>query len=204
MTAPHTIVFDLGGVLIDWNPRYLYRKLFNGDEAAMERFLTEVANGAWNHEQDAGRPFAEGIRLLQAQHPEHADLIAVYWERWKEMIGGPIAGTVDLIDRLHRAGIPLYALTNWSGETFPIARGWYPFFEYFKGIVVSGDEKIAKPDQRLYKILIERYHLDPPATVYLDDVVANVQAAESVGFIGHHFVGSAGLETRLRALGFEF
>ena len=121
-----TVIFDLGGVLIDWNPRYLYRKLMP-DEASIEAFLANVATGSWNARQDAGRPFAEGVAILSEQYPEHADLISAFHTRWIEMIGGPIEDTVTILAELRDAGVPLYALTNWSAETFPLVRPTFDF-----------------------------------------------------------------------------
>src|SRR4051795_7760045 len=162
------VVFDLGGVLIDWDPRYLYRTLFD-DEDAMEDFLATVTTPEWNRAQDAGRPWAEAIEELAARHPEHRHLIEAYWRRWSETLGDAIEPTVALLDELRRTGVRLYALSNWSGETFPIARPRYPFLGWFDGIVISGDEGVIKPDARIFSVLAERYGLDPGATVFIDD-----------------------------------
>jgi 2-haloacid dehalogenase len=194
------VVFDLGGVLIDWNPRYLYRKLFDGDDAAMERFLAEVATPEWNGEQDAGRTWAEAVELLTRQHPEHAELIAAYAERWPETLGAAIQPTVDVLHDLRRAGVRLFALSNWSAETFPIARPRYPFLEWFEGIVISGEVRIAKPDARVYRHLLERYSLDPATTVFIDDNEANVDAAEELGMIAIRFEGAEELRRALAGL----
>jgi 2-haloacid dehalogenase len=194
-------VFDLGGVLIDWNPRYLYRKLFGGDDAAMERFLAEVTTPAWNLEQDAGRPFAEAVAALTRDHPEHATLIAAYAERWAETLGDAIHPTVDVLDELRRAGVRLFALSNWSAETFPIARPRYPFLEWFDGIVISGEVRMAKPDARLYRHMFERYSLDPATTVFIDDSEANVDAARQLGMIAIRFEGADALRRALAGLG---
>ncbi len=121
------VVFDLGGVLVDWDPRYLYRKLFPGDEAAMEHFLNAIIDGEWNVQQDAGRPFAEAVAEASARHPQHAALIKAFDSRWEEMLAGPIHGTVALLDSLRQRGVPLYGLTNWSQEKFPIARARFDF-----------------------------------------------------------------------------
>ena len=139
------VVFDLGGVLIDWNPRHLYRKLLP-DDASIEEFLAEVCTSEWNYQQDAGRTVAEAVGELSGRHPDKAPLIAAYYERWEEMLGGAIEASVALLEELDAAGVPLYALTNWSRETFPIARRRFPFLERFRGIVVSGEEGAAKPD----------------------------------------------------------
>jgi 2-haloacid dehalogenase len=194
-------VFDLGGVLIDWNPRYLYRKLFDGDEAAMERFLAEVTTPEWNGQQDAGRPWADGIASLTRVHPEQAELIAAYAERWPETLGAAIQPTVDVLDDLRRADVRLFALSNWSAETFPIARPRYPFLEWFEGIVISGEVRIAKPDARVYRHLFERYSLDPATTVFIDDNEANVDAARELGMVAIRFDGADSLRRSLANLG---
>lgn len=181
-----TVVFDLGGVLIDWNPRHLYRRLFD-DEAAMERFLAEVCSPAWNARQDAGRPWSEAVAELVARFPAQADLIAAYRGRWTEMLGGAIEGTVDVLRELKAGGARLYALTNWSQETFPAARERFDFLADFAGIVVSGEEGLVKPDPLLYRRLIDRHALVPERTLFIDDAPANVAAAEALGMRGHRF-----------------
>lgn len=180
------VVFDLGGVLIDWNPRYLYRKLLP-DPAAVEAFLAEVCTAEWNLEQDAGRSCAEAVAELSARHPDRAELIAAYYGRWPEMLGGAIDGSVAILEELDAAGVPLYALTNWSRETFPVARERFDFLRRFRGIVVSGDEGMAKPDPRLYRTLLDRYRLDPAACLFIDDVDRNVAGARDAGMAGHLF-----------------
>ena len=165
---PTTVVFDLGGVLIDWNPRYLYRQLFD-DEAAMESFLADVVTPEWNGQQDAGRTWEEAVQILVAKHPEHRELIEAYWHRWQETLGDAIAPTVEILDELRGKGTRLIALSNWSAETFPIARPRYPFLEWFDGIVISGDVKMAKPDPRIFRHVLDEYGLDPAATVFIDD-----------------------------------
>ncbi len=175
------VAFDLGGVLIDWDPRYLYRTLFD-DEPAMEDFLATVTTHEWNQAQDAGRPWAEAIQALAESHPEQRDLIEAYWLRWPETLGDAIEPTVELLDELRSTGIRLYALSNWSGETFPLARPRYPFLEWFDGIVISGDERVAKPDPRIFAVLLERYGLAAAETLFIDDHVPNVEAAATLGF----------------------
>jgi 2-haloacid dehalogenase len=200
VTRPTTVVFDIGGVLLDWDPRYLYRKLLP-DEPAVERFLTEVATMAWNAEQDRGRPWPEAVAELSARFPDHAELIAAYHERWSEMVGGPIAETVRLLRRLRGLGVPCYALTNFSTEKFAQVRDEYEFLGWFGGIVVSGDEKVVKPDPRIYRILLRRFGLDPAATVYVDDSAPNVVAARAQGMTGLHFTDPARLRAELTTLG---
>jgi 2-haloacid dehalogenase len=198
--TPTAVVFDLGGVLIDWNPRYLYRKLFD-DEAAMESFLADVVSPEWNGQQDSGRTWAEAVDVLTREHPEQRDLIAAYWHRWQETLGDAIAPTVDVLEELRRTGVRLFALSNWSAETFPVARPRYPFLETFDGIVISGEEKLAKPDPRIFRHLLDRYDLDPAATVFIDDSEANVRAAAAQGMIALRFEDAATLRRDLVGLG---
>ncbi|GAB3785678.1 HAD family hydrolase [Dyella agri] len=190
------VVFDLGGVLVDWNPRYLYRQLFD-DEAAMERFLAEVCTPHWNERQDAGRPWGEAIAELSAAHPRHAALIAAYRERWDDMLRGPIPGSVAILDELRARSVPLYALTNWSQETFPLARRIFRFMDAFRGIVVSGEERLIKPDPAIFQLLMSRHGLDAARTVYIDDVLRNVEAAARQGMHALHFRDPAALRDEL-------
>jgi 2-haloacid dehalogenase len=195
------VVFDLGGVLIDWNPRYLYRELFAGDEAGMERFLAEVTTPEWNLQQDAGRTWDEAVEALTRVHPEHAELIAAYRDRWQETLGEAIGSTVEILDELRHVGVRLFALSNWSAETFPVARPRYPFLEWFEGIVISGEVRITKPDERVYRHLLERYGLDPARTVFIDDSEANVRAAQDLGMTAIRFEGGDALRSSLTELG---
>ena len=190
------MLFDLGGVLVDWNPRHLYHRMF-ADPSAMEEFLATVCTQAWNEEQDLGRPFAEGVRLLTAQYPHRAAEIRAYDERWHDMLKGPIAESVALVGELRDRGAALYALTNWSAEKFPIARARFAFLEWFNGIVVSGEERLKKPDPRIFDLAIRRFRLDPAATLFVDDALRNVAAAEQLGFRAHHFTGAAELRRAL-------
>jgi 2-haloacid dehalogenase len=203
-----TVIFDLGGVLIDWDPRYLYRKLMPGREAEMEAFLSEVCNQGWNHQQDAGRSLAEATEALLAEHvhliarqPEMRDLIEAYYGRWGEMLGGPIEGTLAILAELRASGVPLYALTNWSGETFPIALERYEFLGWFDGIAVSGELGVCKPDPRIYRYLIERHDLDPEEVLFIDDHEANVEAARDLGMTALRFQDPARLRAELAAVG---
>ena len=194
------VVFDLGGVLIDWNPRHLYRTIF-ADETAMEDFLRTVTTPEWNRAQDAGRPWAEAVEELVARHPERRELIEAYRHRWTEMLGDAIQPTVDILDELRAADVRVYALSNWSAETFPVARPRYPFLEWFDGIVISGEEQLVKPDPRIFHVLLERYSLAAGETVFVDDQLANVEAAEAVGLVGIRFVDGPRLRLDLRSLG---
>jgi 2-haloacid dehalogenase len=195
------VVFDLGGVLIDWDPRHLYRKLFVGDEGAMEHFLANVCTHEWNRGQDAGRSFAEGARLLKAEHPDKAELIDAYGARFDEMMPGPIAGSVDILAELKALGTPLYCLTNFSAETYPPTFERFEFLRWFRGILVSGEVKVIKPDPRIFELLIERFAIDPERAVYIDDVAANVTAARPFGIHAIHFTSPAALREELVALG---
>lgn len=197
---PSTVVFDLGAVLIDWDPRYAYRDM-GGTEAEIEHFLAHVATSAWNHQFDAGRPFAEGIAERKEAFPEHAEWLDAWWEKWPDMLGGPIEGTVEILRALRDAGTPLYALTNWSAETFPIARERFEFLSWFDGIVVSGEVEKAKPDAAIYHHLVDDFGLIPAETVFIDDSPANVEAARALGYHALHFTGPAALQADLARLG---
>lgn len=199
--ARSVVVFDLGGVLIDWNPRHLYRQLAGGDEARIEWFLANVCTHEWNQRQDAGRTFAEAAALLKAEHPDHADWIDAYGARFGDMLSGPIHGTVEILRALKAKGAPLYALTNWSAETFPIALERFDFLGWFDGILVSGVEKLIKPDPAIFRLLADRHGFKPEEAVFIDDVARNVAAAESVGFRGIHFSQPDALGAELGALG---
>jgi len=197
MPAPTAVIFDLGGVLIDWNPRYLYRSLFLDDEPGMEWFLSNVTSRAWNEQLDLGRNWAEAVAELVAQHPDRADLIRAYHERWEEMLGGPHQDTVAILAELRATRVPLYALTNWSGETFDMARDRFPFLEWFAGIVVSGHERLIKPDERIFRLLLERFSLAPASTLFIDDSKANVDQARRLGMDAILFTDAPELRTAL-------
>ena len=176
-----TIIFDLGGVLIDWNPEYLYKKVFD-NEKEMKSFLARVCTPDWNEEQDGGRSIKEATETLAKQYPEHEQNIEAYYSRWPEMLRGPIDGTVEILHKLRQSSrYKLYALTNWSTETFPIARERYQFLGWFDGIVVSGEEKMRKPDPAFYKLLFEKYGVDVTEALFIDDNVRNVEAARKLG-----------------------
>lgn len=176
------IIFDFGGVLIDWNPRYLYRQLFPGDDAAMERFLAEIGFTEWNRQQDAGRAFALAVAELAKQFPSYAALIQAYDARWEESIAGPLQGTVDLLAPLKAAGFELHGLSNWSSEKFAAVRTKYPFFQLFETILLSGEVKLVKPDPRIFQALLERIGRPPGECLFIDDSAENVAAARALGF----------------------
>ena len=194
------VVFDLGGVLIDWNPRHLYRKLFE-EEAEMEHFLTEICSPVWNVSLDAGKPFDVGIAELSRRHPEQAHLIGAWKTRWEEMLGGAIEGTVTILEELHSAGMALHALTNWSAETFPIGRSHYPFLARFRTILVSGQEKLVKPDPRIFHLLVQRTGVAPERTIFIDDSEKNANAAAGLGFHAIRFTDPEALRARLTDFG---
>jgi 2-haloacid dehalogenase len=194
-------VFDLGGVLIDWNPRYLYRKLFRGDEDAMEYFLANVCTTNWNSQQDAGRSLSEACALLSVKYPQHSKMINAWRERYDEMLGGPIQGTVALLAELRSAGVPIYALSNWSAETFPAAWKRFDFLRWFKGILLSGHVRLLKPDPRIYRHFCEAHAVDPAEAIYIDDLKPNVEAAVAVGMHGIHFTDPPALRRELAAIG---
>lgn len=198
MTA---VIFDVGGVLVDWNPRYLYRKLFDGDEAGMERFLTHVCSMTWTLMQDAGRPFADGVAALAARYPEHAELIAAYDARWDEMVAGAFDEVVALVGALEARGVPLYALTNFSVEKFTGVRRRFDVFDAFDGIVVSGAVGLVKPDPAIYLRLVQDHGLRPAACLFIDDSPINVAGAEAVGIAAHRFRGAPALRAELERRG---
>ncbi len=195
-----TVIFDFGGVLIDWNPRHLYRKLFAGDEAAMEDFLATVCNSAWNIQQDGGRPIAEATRLLTLAHPHHAELIAAFYGRFDEMMPGPIEGTVAILAELRERGVPLYGLTNFSAETYPRTLARFPFIGWLRGVIVSGEHGVVKPDPAIYRLLVDRFGIDPLSAVFIDDVKRNAEGAEAVGIKGIHFTDPDELRAELVGL----
>jgi 2-haloacid dehalogenase len=202
MPANHSIaVFDLGGVLIDWNPRYLYRKLFAGDGAAMEHFLANICTSAWNAQQDAGRSFAEANALLKKEHPDHSEMIDAWFARHPEMVGGPIPGSVEILAELRMNEVPLYALSNWSAETFPNAQKRFDFLQWFRGILLSGEVRLIKPDPRIYELFLQTFDVDPAQAVYIDDLPANVAAAISAGMHGIVFRSARELRVDLSKLG---
>jgi 2-haloacid dehalogenase len=194
----NTIIFDLGAVLIDWNPRYMYRTIFS-DEAEMEKFLAGITTSDWNEEQDAGRSLYEGTELLVQQFPEHEENIRAFYGRWHEMLGEAFHDTVEIFRQLKESGkYRLYALTNWSAETFPIALQRFEFLNWFDGIVVSGTEKMRKPTPEFYHILLNRYGVKPAEALFIDDNYRNILAAEKIGVNCIHFTSAEQLEKELK------
>ncbi len=194
------IIFDLGMVLIKWDPRLLYRKIFD-DEAKVEWFLAHVCNHDWNLEQDRGRKFSEAVKLLVAEHPTYAEEISAYDTRWHETIPGAIDGSVDILEALHKKNVPLYAITNWNHEKFRETKLRFPFLSLFRDIVVSGDEKLIKPDPAIYEICLQRNNLVAAECLFIDDSEKNVRGAEAVGMRAHHFITPEKLKAELKGLG---
>ena len=191
------IVFDLGGVLMDWDPRHLYRKLFGGDEAAMEEFLATVCTAEWIRQQDMGLPVADAVSQLARRFPDHAPLIEAYDKRWQEILAGPIEDSVSVLADLRQRGVPLYGLTNLPGEKFPALMERLNFLDWFEAVVVSGAVGVAKPDLEIYIHLLKTYHLVPESTLFVDDVAANVEGAKALGLAAIHFVSPAKLRSDL-------
>lgn len=197
----NTIIFDLGGVLIDWNPNYVFDPIFNGNEERKKFFFQHVCTSDWNENQDAGYPLQQATADKLAEFPEWATEIKAFYGRWEEMLGGAIQPTVDIFKQLkadnnHR----FYALTNWSHETFPVALKRFEFLHWFEGIVVSGEEKTRKPFPEFYKILFDRYKVDPHKAIFIDDNLRNVEAGRALGLTGIHFNSAADLERELKQL----
>jgi 2-haloacid dehalogenase len=194
----NTIIFDLGAVLIDWNPDYLYRNLF-ANEQEMKNFLATVTTSDWNEEQDAGRSLHEGTELLVKQFPEHEANIRAFYGRWDEMLGEPFWDTVEIFKELKESKkYKIYALTNWSAETFPVALARYDFLNWFDGIVVSGAEKMRKPAPEFYQILLDRHLVKPEESLFIDDNYRNIVAAEKMGIKSIHFTNAGALREKLK------
>lgn len=192
-----TIVFDLGGVLIDWNPAYVYRNIFSTEEE-MNWFLQNITTGDWNENQDAGKPLAEATGELIKQFPEHEKNIRVFYDRWEEMLGGPIDETVEVFRKLrNNTNKKIYALTNWSAETFPIALQKYDFLNWFDGRLVSGEEKTRKPFMDIYEKLLKRFSINAETAIYIDDNKRNLYPAQELGMHIIHFVSPQQLREEL-------
>ncbi len=190
------IIFDFGGVLIEWDPRNLYRQLFDQPEQ-VEQFLAEVNFSHWNLQFDKGVPFAEGIASLSAQFPQYSAHIHALGTRWEETLGGSIRGTVDILRELQQTGIPLYALSNWSAETFPIARRKFDFFDAFREIILSGAVGMIKPEREIFELLLQRIGHPAHECLFIDDSQANIEQANAMGFQTIHFKSSERLRDEL-------
>ncbi len=195
-----SVVFDLGGVLLDWNPRYLYRELFD-DPGEMERFLARICTSDWHHAHDLGEDTRQSCQRLARRHPEYRMQIMAWAERSEEMVAGAFGDTVEILAGLKAAGLPCYALSNMEPEFFPLRRARFPFIDWFDGWVISGFEKVAKPDRRIFEILLERYRIAPATALFIDDSVANVAAARHLGMTAVHFTSAQQLRQVLHDLG---
>jgi 2-haloacid dehalogenase len=194
----NTVIFDLGAVLVDWNPRYVYRQIFRSEEA-LEHFLSKVCTNQWNELQDAGRSFADATDVLIKEFPHYKSEISAYYGRWEEMLRGQIDETVTLLKELKASNMfRIFALTNWSAESFPVALEKYSFLSLFDGIVVSGVEKMKKPEPEIFKLLMERYSVSASEAVFIDDNHHNVNAAESMGIKSIHFRDSQQCKEELK------
>ena len=194
------VVLDIGGVLLDWDPRHLYRKLI-ADPAQMEDFLGRICTPAWHRAHDLGADTELSCRELAARHPELADLIMAWAHRGEEMVAGPVAGTPDVLAELRERGVPCYALSNMEADRFALRRARYDFFGLFDGCVISGVEGVAKPDREIFEILLSRYGLDAGSTVFVDDQPRNVAAARAAGLTGIEFTAAGQLRRDLHGLG---
>jgi len=202
VTTPQAVIFDLGGVLIDWNPNYLYRKIFGGDQAKIDWFLAEICPTAWNEKQDAGRSLAIATEERVAAHPEWENEIRAFYERWSEMVGGLVPGTADIMRDLRAAGVPLYALSNWSAETFPLIRHRFDEIDLFDKIFMSGEYGFAKPDERLYRAAFDGIGMPVEQLIFIDDNLRNIAAAEKLRLKSLVFTDAMALRRDLRAMGF--
>ncbi|PJJ66362.1 HAD family hydrolase [Chryseobacterium geocarposphaerae] len=198
------IIFDFGGVLMDWNPRYFFKDYFNDDEK-MEYFLENVTQSAWNQEQDRGRSLSEGTEVQVKKFPDWEKEIRAYYDNWTTMLKSDIPQNVEVLRKLAKTHYHLFGLTNWSEETFPYALENYDFFQLFDGkIVVSGTEKLIKPDPEIWYVLLERYNLKPQESVFIDDSLKNIETARSLGFETVHITTETNLEKELIDLGIQF
>jgi 2-haloacid dehalogenase len=201
LTGPiEAVVFDIGGVLLDWNPRYLYRKLLD-DEREMERFLSEICTLEWHEAHDRGTPFEVSCGKLAELHPEYSELIHAWGQRSEEMVAGPIPGGVEVLRELKAAGVPCYALTNMEVETYPKRVERFPFLTWFDGAVVSGFEGVVKPEPEIFERLLERFDLTPETTLFVDDSPRNVDAARELGIQAVEFSTAAELRRLLSEAG---
>ncbi len=200
----NTIIFDLGGVLINWDPQNLYRRFFENEDD-MADFLQSICTADWNEEQDAGRSLQEGTKILVKEHPRHEKNIRAYYDYWEEMLAGPIEGTVEILKQLKKGNqFKIYALTNWSAETFPKALKLYDFLNWFDGVVVSGTEKMRKPSSAFYKLLLDRYNVRAEEALFVDDNKRNTDAAQQVGIDSIVFTTPETLVAELQNRGIQW
>lgn len=194
-----TIIFDLGGVLIDWNPEYVYLEVFENDRQKMKWFFDTICTNDWNENQDAGYPLSKATEERVALFPEHEELIRMYYGRWEEMLGEAIDETVTILKQLvDSEKYKVVALTNWSHETFPVAIRKFEFLQWFEGIIVSGDEKTRKPFKEIYDLTLNRFDIKPENALFIDDNLRNIEAAETLGIRGIHFKSASTLKEQLK------
>ena len=199
MSKIDNIIFDLGGVLIDWNPEYVYLDVFNGDRQKMKWFFDNICTGDWNENQDAGYPMAKATEERVALFPEHEKLIRMFYGRWDDMLGDSIPETVKILHNLIKSSnYKVVALTNWSHETFPKALKKFDFLQWFEGIVVSGEEKTRKPFEDIYQITLNRFGLEPEHSIFIDDNLRNIEAANSIGINGIQYKSPEHLVRQLK------
>lgn len=197
-TPINTIIFDLGGVLVDWNPAYVFKKVFEGDLEKMDWFLTEVCSPEWNLAQDGGRTIAEGEAVKIAEFPTYETEIKTFYKDWEYMFSGPIQKNVALFEKLiEDKNIKVYALTNWSAEKWDKALELFAFFNKFDGVVVSGQEKCRKPSKEIFDILFERFQISPNNAIFIDDNKENIEASIKFGLNGIHYSPNTDLKQEL-------
>lgn len=197
------IIFDFGGVLMDWNPRYFFKDYFNDNEK-MEYFLQNIAQDEWNVEQDRGRSLAEGTEIQVKKFPEWEKEIRAFYDNWTVMLKSEIPQNVEVLRKLKNTDYHLFGLTNWSEETFPYALENYDFFQIFEGkIVVSGTEKLIKPDPEIWHVLLERYNIKADESVFIDDNTKNIEVAQSLGFITIQVFPDTDLTKELKKFGID-
>ena len=202
MNEFNTIIFDLGGVLIDWSPEYVYLKEFRGDRQKMNWFLNEICAWEWNMNQDAGYPLQKATEERVELFPEYEELIRMYYGRWEEMLGHAHDDTLQILQKaINHTNYKVYALTNWSGETFPIARKKFDWLSWFEGILVSGDEGMRKPHREIYELMLNRFNIEAEKAIFIDDSLPNIEGSESLGIKGIHFNSAEQLSKELISLG---
>ena len=201
MKQINTIIFDLGGVLIDWNPEYVFLDVFNGDREQMQWFFDNICTSDWNENQDAGYPIVKATEERVALFPEYEELIRMYYGRWEEMLGNEISETVAILKQLISLNkYKIVALTNWSHETFPVALERFEFLQWFEGILVSGEEKTRKPFKEIYDLTLERFDIKANEAIFIDDNLRNIETANTLGINGIHFSSAQKLAEQLKAL----
>jgi 2-haloacid dehalogenase len=201
MTSIKTIIFDLGGVLIDWNPEYVFLKEFRGNRDKMDWFLNEICSWEWNMNQDAGYPIAKATEERTKLFPEYERLIRMYYGRWEEMLGYAHEDTLVILKQcVDSKAYNIYALTNWSAETFPKALAKFPWLNWFEGILVSGEEGIRKPHKAIYELMLNRYNINPSEAIFIDDSLKNIEGCEAVGIKGIHYTDAEALRFALSEL----